>query len=425
MKRPILIVVFVALLCVSCTKVRRAAMELAVERPSSSQNSISFSDPLTLVFDGLDATRKRIAVSLKEVARDFRHPTDIQFLPDRPSIMIVLEQEGKMKWHSLEDDTSGTILELKVLTVSEQGLLGLAFHPNFRSNRKFYLNATVKSAGKEGTQISEWKLPGGENLAGVRAAQTEIILEVQQPYANHNAGQLAFGPDGLLYIGLGDGGWGGDPHGHGQNRETLLGAMLRIDVDHPAGGKPYGIPKDNPFVESARFRREIWAWGLRNPWRYSFDPQGRLIAADVGQDLWEEISIVERGKNYGWNIREGSHCFKPSENCPEKGLEDPIIEYGHEEGQSITGGYVYSGKKISELFGKYLFGDFVTGRLWAAELPKSGEAHRRLRGEEIYTLGRWPLQIVTFGKGLDGELYLADYRSGMIYRIEAAQIERE
>jgi glucose/arabinose dehydrogenase len=234
---------------------------------------------------------------------------------------------------------------------------------------------------------------------------------VDQPYGNHKAGQLAFGPDGDLYVGFGDGGSEGDPQGNGQNTHTFLGKMLRIDVNHRDSGKAYAIPQDNPFVNTSSFLPEIWALGLRNPWRYSFDSQGRLIVSDVGQDTWEEIDLLEKGRNYGWNIREGKHCYHPPQGCRTQGLTDPIYEYSHDEGIAVIGGYVYDGKAIPSLSGKYVFGDFGSGRLWALTLPDASD---------VFALGRWGVSISTFGRDLQGELYLADYTSGKIYHIAGA-----
>jgi glucose/arabinose dehydrogenase len=218
----------------------------------------------------------------------------------------------------------------------------------------------------------------------------------------------------MLYIGWGDGGWRGDPHNNGQNPMTMLGSMLRIDVNGRSGGRDYAIPQDNPFVRREDGLAEVWAYGLRNPWKYSFAPDGRLIVADVGQDEYEEIDIISRGGNYGWNIREGRHCYRPSSGCRTNELIDPVYEYSHEEGQSVTGGYVYTGERISDLKGRYIFGDFVQGRVWALDLADKNSAMQA----EVYTLGKWPLMISTFGRDHDGELYVADFAGGAIYRME-------
>jgi glucose/arabinose dehydrogenase len=377
------------------------------------------------VFEGADATRERIAVSLTTVASGFDNITDVQFVPGDPTLAVVLEQGGKAKWASLADRASGELLSIEVLTVVEEGLLGLAFHPRFAENGKLYLNYVADRDGRDKSVVSEWRVPPGADLRKVKPAGERTIMEVIQPYPNHNAGQLTFGPDGYLYVGWGDGGSGGDPDGHGQDAMTMLGSMLRVDVDRddPAAGKAYAVPADNPFVGRAGFLPETWAWGLRNPWRYSFDPRGRLIVADVGQNKWEEIDIVERGKNYGWNVREARHCFKPEVGCKTDGLSDPIYEYGREEGQSVTGGYVYTGEGLPALRGKYVFADFVVGRLWAIDLPDSAPAPGETRAPlaKSYALGKWPIVPSTLARDAAGEIYVADFASGKIFRIDPAR----
>ncbi|MBY0370550.1 PQQ-dependent sugar dehydrogenase [bacterium] len=360
-------------------------------------------------FKDKDALRPRVKVSLFEWATGFAEPTDFQFVPGDPSTAWVLEKGGKLFSFNSTTDKRTKLLDLAVLTQSELGLLGVAFHPQFEQSRKFYLNYNPAS-GKRRTRISEWVL-SPEGVPG----QERVLLEVEQPYANHNGGQLLFGRDSMLYIGLGDGGFAGDPHNNAQSPGVLLGKMLRIDVDKRTGGKAYGIPSDNPFVGVAKHAPEIWAMGLRNPWRYTWDTEGRLVVADVGQNLWEEVSIVEKGKNYGWRIKEASHCFKPATKCNEKGLVDPFLEYGREDGVSITGGAVYTGAAIQDLKGKYLFGDFGTGRLWAADLPEKGKENLVSKG--FYALGQWPLQFSAFAKDPQGEVYVAAFVKGSIFKI--------
>lgn len=362
-------------------------------------------------FDDADARRSRMDVSLRPVARGFENVTDVQFPPGDARFMVVLEKGGAATWVDLKTGAKNPLLRLDVRTSSELGLLGLAFHPKYAENAKVYVNYNP-SGGELRTVISEWTVDQATGLAG----SERVLLEVEQPYVNHDAGQLQFGPDGYLYVGLGDGGSGGDPLGHGQDRGTLLGDMLRIDVDRRGADTPYGIPADNPFVGQPGVRPEIWAWGLRNPWRYSFDPKGRLLVADVGQNLWEEVSVVSAGDNLGWNLREGRHCFRPAKGCPEQGLVDPIYEYNHDEGFSITGGYVSLSPALPALQGWYVFGDFGTGRIWALDV----------RGElvpgqtpPVVTLGRWPINPATFGRDGEGNLYVADFGGGVVYRMLA------
>lgn len=367
------------------------------------------------IFNGKDTNRPKINIYLQEIFQS-QKPTDIQFPPGTIDTMLVLEKQGKMLYYNWKTNQKKIILEIDVIYQSEQGLLGLAFHPNFQKNGLFYLNYSIQKEDGDYSRVEEWKFKNPYELTNSTVNPQKILMDVKQPYANHNAGQLAFGQDGMLYIGWGDGGWRADPENNGQNSKTFLGSMLRIDVDQGEAGKPYSIPSDNPFVNNKRYQPEIWAIGLRNPWRYSFAPNGSLIVADVGQDKWEEIDIVEKGKNYGWNHLEGKHCFL-NENCDKTKFTPPIYEYSREEGNSITGGYVYTGKNIKELSNKYIFGDFITGRIWAFNLPESSEK----KVEKVYTLGKWNILVSSFGRDNAGEIYVADYQSGKIFRMENAK----
>lgn len=286
---------------------------------------------------------------------------------------------------------------------NEAGLLGIALHPRFADNHKVYLSYTAPGRPLV-SRIAEFTSPdGGLTL---EPGSERILLSLDQPYGNHNGGNIAFGPDGFLYVGFGDGGSGGDPHGNGQNPNTLLGKLLRIDVDRAA---PYAVPPDNPFAGGGG-RPEIYAWGLRNPWRFSFDREtGALWLADVGQNDWEEIDLIVRGGNYGWNIREGAHCFK-TRDCPSEGLIDPVAEYGHDQGCSVTGGYVYRGKALPALEGAYLYADYCSGRVWGLFARPGGSYEPRVLLEA-------DLRISSFGEGADGELYLLDHDEGGVYRI--------
>jgi glucose/arabinose dehydrogenase len=358
-------------------------------------------------------------VDLEVVGRGFTQNTDIQFVPGRPELAVILQKNGVAKVAKLaasapaEADASPTLLQIPVHVESELGLLGLAFHPKFEQNGLFYLNYNPKQ-GKLRTRIAEWHV-APDAIESSSATEKRVILEVAQPFRNHNAGQLVFGPDGYLYIGLGDGGSAGDPEGNGQNLGALLGKMLRVDVDRKDPGLEYAVPPDNPFVKRGGARPEIWAYGIRNPWRYSFDPKGRLIVADVGQDAWEEITIVAAGENHGWRIREGKHCFDPKEGCRSEGLVDPIFEYGHDLGQSITGGYVYTGESLPALAGQYIFADFVTGRIWALPLPADRGA------VEAKLLGEFSRTVATFGRDASGEIYAGDFATGEILKLVPAR----
>ncbi len=279
----------------------------------------------------------------------------------------------------------------------ERGLLGMAFHPGYSRNGYLYLSYTGRHKQKGlVSRISRFHLKPGAGV--VDPASERILLSVAQPYSNHNGGQIAFGPEGYLYFGLGDGGAGGDPHGHGQNTRTLLGAMLRIDVGDGGSGQ-YTIPADNPFA-AGDGRGEIFAWGLRNPWRWSFDRKsGDLWVGDVGQNRYEEINQLVKGGNYGWNRMEGDHCFEPASDCRTKDLKMPLEAYGRNEGIAVTGGYVYRGRRITALWGKYLYADYGSGRIW--QLSASDEA-----GYVNSELFKTDLNISSFAEAHDGELFV-------------------
>ncbi|TGK00605.1 glucose dehydrogenase [Leptospira semungkisensis] len=350
-------------------------------------------------------------LDFEKVASGYREPTDIQFYPDEPDTMVILEKRGKIYTYNLSKKEGKIIADFTghVETRSEEGLLGLAFHPRFKENHLFYVNAVSKEAGKDQTLILEFKWDETRTIQW--KDRRRVLLRIDQPYSNHNAGQLSFGPDGKLYIGFGDGGAGGDPLKHGQNTSTYLGTMIRIEPNLDSEAPAYKIPDDNPYKNKAGYLSEIWAYGLRNPWRFSFDSlTGDLYVADVGQNLWEEVDLILKGGNYGWNITEGFHCFSPPNNCSRQGLQDPLVEYDHETGQSITGGYVYRGKNLSFLLGWYVFADFVSGKFFAFETGKGKRPKLMLLKESHY-------QISTFGRDPSGELYFADFGTGNIFRL--------
>ncbi len=299
----------------------------------------------------------------------FSRPVDLQSPRDGSGRLFVVEQAGVIRLFNNDPTVSqaSTFLDITQRvddSGNEEGLLGLAFHPEYETNGVFFVNYTAANPNR--TVISRFSVSTTD--ADVADPNSEVVLlTVPQPYSNHNGGQLQFGRDGMLYIALGDGGSGGDPQGNGQDRTTLLGSILRIDVDAPAGDASYGIPPDNPFVgNSEGWREEIFAYGLRNPWRFSFDSEsGELWAGDVGQNVFEEVDIIESGGNYGWNIMEAFSCYNAA-TCDQSGLELPVHSYPHESGNnSITGGYVYRGSAMPSLAGRYIYGDFVSGRIWA------------------------------------------------------------
>jgi glucose/arabinose dehydrogenase len=349
-------------------------------------------------------------VSLVQIADNFSRPVHITHSGDGSNTLFVAEQKGRII--AVRD---GAVLAAPFLDISERvsccgerGFLGMAFPPEYSKKNYFYVTYTDRSGD---TAVARYRVNTASGTADPKSE--EIVLRVKQPYSNHNGGQIAFGPDGYLYIGMGDGGSGGDPHGHGQNPASLLGKMLRIDVE--SGKTPYGVPIDNPFIESKEYRPEIWAVGLRNPWRFSFDRKaGDLYIADVGQDRYEEIHFQPAssggGENYGWNIMEGKHCYGSSA-CDMSGLVMPVAEYKHSDGCSVTGGMVYRGKKFPKLEGIYLYGDYCSGRIWGLRKTKDGWISALLKDTGF--------SITTFGEDENGELYVSDYENGTIYRIEA------
>ncbi len=352
------------------------------------------------------------------------NPVAISHAGDGSGRLFILEQEGVIRVVHDGKLLKQAFLDIRnrVVDGGEKGLLGIAFHPRFKQNGRFYLNYTTDHDGLT-TVIAEFRV----NKNGqADAASERILLLIKQPWGNHNGGQLAFGPDGYLYIATGDGGSGNDPRNNGQNLNTLLGAILRIDVDRSDAGRAYGIPPDNPYTNKSPARPEIWAWGLRNPWRFSFDRlTGELYAADVGQDDVEEIDIINKGHNYGWRIMEGNICTPGvNPNCNAQGFTLPIYTYNHSVGRSITGGYVYRGKRFAELCGVYLYGDFVNQAIWGLRY-KNGKViqHKTLfTARSIFRLAvdyftDDGLLISTFGEDEEGEIYVASYESGRVYRI--------
>ena len=288
----------------------------------------------------------------------------------------------------------------------EEGLLGLAFDPQYQENGYFYVYYSAASPRRSVVARYEASLDG----APVDPSTEKIVMEIEQPFSNHNGGHLVFGPDGYLYIGVGDGGASGDPNGNAQNLGTLLGSILRIDVSALSAEGAYTVPDDNPFVDERGARPEIWAYGLRNPWRFSFDREsGELWAGDVGQNEFEEIDLVTRGGNYGWNVLEASSCFQAA-SCDRGSFEGPITQYGREAGRLVTGGYVYRGRAAPSLVGAYLFGDFHSGRIWALRMDGRQKA-------EVREIVNTDLEISSFAEGPHGEIYILSF-TGIIARLD-------
>jgi glucose/arabinose dehydrogenase len=353
-------------------------------------------------------------ISLTKVVGGLTQPVHITHAGDRSGRLFVVEQTGRIRIV-----TNGVLLNQPFLDITnrvsccgEQGLLSVAFPPNYASKNYFYVNYTNVA----GDTVVARYLITSRNVADPNSEK--ILLTIKQPFANHNGGQLAFGPDGYLYIGMGDGGGVGDPQNNAQNPASLLGKILRIDVE--SGVTPYAIPPTNPFIRTNAYRGEIWALGLRNPWRFSFDRwTGNLYIADVGQGVYEEVNVQSAsspgGENYGWRLMEGAHCYN-SNICNQTGLVLPVVEYDHSLGCSVTGGMVYRGRAYRPLWGTYFYGDFCSGRIWGL---------RRLgQGWQSDLLITTPYRISTFGEDQAGNLYIADITNGNIFLITTFESSR-
>ena len=346
----------------------------------------------------------------------FERMTNLVQPDDGHNHIFVTEQPGRIRVFTNDRDAmeAGMFLDISGRVSesnNEEGLLGLAFDPDYSTNGYFYVY--YSAANPRRSVVSRFSVSQSDPEASDPESEL-VILEIGQPFGNHNGGQLAFGPDGYLYISVGDGGSGGDPQGHGQNKGTLLGSILRIDGGETPGDLNYRIPNDNPFAGLEGARGEIWAYGLRNPWRFSFDKHtGTPWAADVGQNKWEEIDILEAGRNYGWNTMEGLHCFSPSTNCDDTGLKAPLWEYGRADGCSITGGYVYRGRGMPWLLGAYVYGDFCSGKIWGLRYEGGSVTEQML-------LVDTDLSITSFGQDLARNLYILSRNEG-IYQLVPAQ----
>jgi len=348
----------------------------------------------------------------KLVVSGLEQPTDITGAQDGSGRLFVIEKPGRIRiliGNQLQPGAFLDITDRVGSNSSEQGLLGLAFHPNFAQNGYFFVNYTDRGGN---TQIA--RFTANADLADPRSEKR--LLAIPQPFANHNGGAVKFGPDGYLYLGLGDGGSQGDPYDNAQSGNSLLGKILRLDVNQ---GDPYAIPPDNPYAGSGEVYQEIWASGLRNPWRISFDPlTGDLWIGDVGQGNWEEINRVPGGApggyNFGWNEMEGTHPFEGSQ---QPFFTAPVAEYSHGEGCSVTGGFVYRGAALPEWQGIYFYGDYCSGVVWG--LPADGEAVQVAgNASAAVPLFQTGFRITTFGVDDFGELYLSDYTTGAVYRLE-------
>jgi glucose/arabinose dehydrogenase len=348
-----------------------------------------------------DLTLERLWPEIK-----FVRPIQMIQVPDQPNLWWAAEQPGTIR---LLDMTAQDAKEAPLVVdltepvndrTNEEGLLSIAFHPDYPTKREVYM---YYSAAKPMRSVLS-RFTVSADGRSVDPASEQVILEQSQPYWNHNGGTVLFGKDGFLYLSLGDGGAANDPHDNSQNLTTMLGKVIRIDVNATSDGKRYAIPKDNPFVGREDALPEIWAYGLRNVWRMHFDrATGDLWAGDVGQNLWEEISIIVKGGNYGWNRREGFHPFSSKEN---EGFIDPVVEYSHKEGVSVTGGFVYRGSKIPGLVGAYLYADFGTPKVWAIRMVDGKATEPKVvaqRGASLFS---------SFAEDKDGELYIMSFEGG-------------
>ncbi|HUF14103.1 MAG TPA: PQQ-dependent sugar dehydrogenase [Longimicrobiales bacterium] len=353
-------------------------------------------------------------LSARLIASGLESPVHVAAPPGDARLFIV-EQIGRIR--VVRD---GQLLEQPFLDITdrvgaggERGLLSVAFHPRYSDNGWFYVDYT----GLQGhTNVERYTVTSDADVADPASAHR--ILFVEQPFANHNGGLVAFGPDGMLYIGMGDGGSGGDPLENGQSMSTLLGKLVRLDVD---GGDPYAVPADNPFADAAEPRSLIWSYGLRNPWRFSWDVESdRIFVADVGQNRWEEVNAERAGVggiNYGWNVMEASHCFEPESGCDRSGKVLPVHEYDHDEGCSVTGGHVYRGNAVLAIRGHYFYADWCGGWIRSFRLASDGTATDHLTWD-VGDVGR----VTSFGLDAAGELYVTG-GGGAVYRLEGESEE--
>lgn len=345
----------------------------------------------------------------------FRQLTNLVQPDDGSNRIFVTEQAGRVLVFPNDPAAAHASVFLDIRDkglgrANEEGLLGLAFSPDFPQDGHFFVY--YSATGPRRSVLSRFTVSESDTNMADPSSEV-VILEVDQPYSNHNGGQIEFGPDGYLYVALGDGGSAGDPLGNGQDIGTLLGTILRLDVSGASADAGYALPPDNPFVGVPGARGEIWAYGLRNPWRFSFDPEtGLLWTADVGQNAYEEINVVRRGGNYGWNVMEGSHCFRPRVGCDATGLDLPVAEYGRSDGCSVTGGHVYRGNDLPGLVGAYVYGDFCTGRIWGVRYDGDTASEPQLLVDS-------DLSITSFGVGVDGSLYVLGRDDGVYVAVPA------
>ena len=353
-----------------------------------------------------------VTVAAEIAIQGLSNPVDVANAGDGSGRLFVVEQAGSILIVRKGAVLGQLFLDIheRIASGGERGLLGLAFHPDFPTDPRFFVDYTDVNGD---TVVASYVVdPATPDLAD--PGSETILLKVTQPFANHNGGAVVFGPDGMLYIALGDGGSGGDPQGNGQRLDTLLAKILRIDVDDPTPGRPYAIPKDNPFVATPGAKPEIWLTGLRNPWRMRFDaPTRDLWIGDVGQNAWEEIDVARAGKgglNFGWNRMEGFHCYAPPSGCDQTGLTMPVTEYGHQDGCAVIGGVVVHDVRQGKLNGGYVFGDACSDRVWVIDPTSDGPQAPVLAAQ----IGR-PLSSI--GEAEDGTVYATSLGRGELIRL--------
>ena len=387
---------FVSLIAIRCKEAEDAPTTTTTT--PTTPTTVVVTPPTTVSYQAVEAFSKL----------SFNSPVDFTHANDGTSRLFVVEQRGVIQVfeNNANTETKSVFFDIvsRVASGGEMGLLGIAFHPDFKSNGFFFVNYTRNSPRRQ-TVIARFKANGQT----ADPNSETILITFDQPYTNHNGGQLAFGADGYLYIATGDGGSGGDPQNYAQNRASLLGKMLRIDVNATTKGN-YGIPKDNPYVGNTQgFSEEIYAYGLRNPWRFSFDSVTKdLWTGDVGQNKVEEIDVITKGGNYGWKVKEGNSCY--SGDCSRTDLIAPVWEYQQGgDGRSVTGGIVYRGKKFTDLVGKYFCGDYVSGKIWA--LTYDGKAVTK--SDVITSVST----VSAFGQDANGEIYMLNLGNGKVYTL--------
>ena len=385
---------FVFFLAFSC----KEAEDSPTTTTSTAPTTVVVTPPVTVAYQAVEAFPKL----------SFNSPVDFTHANDGSNRLFVVEQRGVIQSfeNNSNTETKSVFLDVvgRVSSGGEMGLLGLAFHPDFKNNGFFFVNYTRNSPRRQ-TVISRFKV----NAQAADPSRETILLTFDQPFTNHNGGQIAFGAEGFLYIATGDGGSSGDPQNYAQNRASLLGKMLRIDVNSTSKGN-YGIPKDNPYLGNTQgFREEIYAYGLRNPWRFSFDSVTKdLWTGDVGQNKVEEIDLIIKGGNYGWKVKEGNSCY--SGDCSQANLIAPVWEYQQgSDGRSVTGGIVYRGKKYTDLVGKYFCGDYVSGKIWA--LTYDGKTVTK--NDVITNVST----VSAFGQDANGEMYMLNLGNGKVYTL--------